>query len=174
MYKKYCLYPQGYSPAPSMINRGRLIAFKGQAKGFQPKEICLRFTIHGQTRHQGTLHNPSFQFFQFLFKNHRIFSYPNLILHNLSHATVDICTVSKQKVKQLSTKTFLCSVLSLCATRGEPLADKKETRYFFGNVINPKYSKHLAYALTHQVQCTLVYFDLKKVHLNEKIGCLMK
>ena len=55
MYKTYCLYPQGYSSAPSMFNRGCLLAFKRQARGFQHKEMFLRFTILGQTRHQGTM-----------------------------------------------------------------------------------------------------------------------
>ena len=45
MYKTYCLYPQGYSPAPSMFNRGCLLAFKRQARGFQHKEIWLGFNF---------------------------------------------------------------------------------------------------------------------------------
>ena len=60
MYKIYQLYPQGYSSAPSMFNRGCLLAFKRQARGFQHKEISLGFTILGQTRHQSTMHPPRF------------------------------------------------------------------------------------------------------------------
>ena len=55
MYKTYCLCPHGYSSAPSMFNRGCFLTFQRQARGFQPKEICLHFTTHGQTRHQGTM-----------------------------------------------------------------------------------------------------------------------
>ena len=35
MYERYCLYPQGYSPAPSMFKRGCLLAFKRQGRGFR-------------------------------------------------------------------------------------------------------------------------------------------
>ena len=58
MFKTYSLYPQGYSSAPSMFNRGCLLAFKRQASGFQHKEIFLGSTILGQTRHQGTMNGP--------------------------------------------------------------------------------------------------------------------
>ena len=48
IYKTYCLFPQGYSSAPSMFNRGYLLAFKRQAIN---KEISLGFTILGQSQH---------------------------------------------------------------------------------------------------------------------------
>ena len=35
MYERYCLYPQGYSPAPSMFKRGCLLAVKRQGRGFR-------------------------------------------------------------------------------------------------------------------------------------------
>ena len=53
MDKIYYLYPQGYSSVPSMFNRGCLLAFKRQARGFSIKKFA--FTIYGQTRHQGTM-----------------------------------------------------------------------------------------------------------------------
>ena len=39
MYKTYCLYPQGYSSAPSMFNRGCLLAFRGKEGGFSIKKF---------------------------------------------------------------------------------------------------------------------------------------